>query len=116
MNDHKYDNLVKVYYKTMSVFLFVYSISDKESFLMIQDGIDTVMTEINKEKFVGILIGTYSSKDQLREVSYDDGENLRKKFNLSLFLEANPNENSLKDSLGKFMQTQIKNEKPTTTS
>lgn len=57
---------------------------------------------------MGILIGTWSSKDDKREVSYEDGEYLKEKYKLSFFLEANPSENTLKDSLGKFMQSKIK--------
>jgi len=57
LNDTRFEGLVKVYYKSASIFLFGYSIVDRESFENLSRAIEEVKTEVPREKFVGILIG-----------------------------------------------------------
>jgi Ras family len=98
LDGNKYDSLIKTYYKKISIFIFIYSICEKESFLMLETAINSVAEEIN-DKFLGILIGTVSQSSEDREVLYEEGEALKKEKGLSMFIEAKPGDDSLKSVL-----------------
>jgi GTPase SAR1 family protein len=87
--DDRYDSLIKVYYKMVSAFVFVYNISDKKSFDNLKEAIETTKEEIGTSKFVGLLIGMKSDKDSDREVTYDEAYELKKAYGLSYFIETN---------------------------
>ena len=71
LNEDRYDTLIKgiiflravpitklwlVYFKTTQLFIFVYSIDDRESFIKLTKAIADVIDETPKRKFCGILI------------------------------------------------------------
>lgn len=83
----RYDSLIKIYYKSIQLFVFVYSLDDRESFTQVDEAIKSISSELTSNKFVGILIG--NKNDKLREVQYDEGLDLKNKYNLSWFVETN---------------------------
>jgi len=99
LEENKYDNLVKIYYKNMSVFIFVYSLCERNSFDLVEKAISGVREERSDEHFVGILVGTKPKSDKIRQVEYEEGQNLKERFGLLLFIEASPDETSLKTTL-----------------
>jgi GTPase SAR1 family protein len=98
LDGNKYDSVIKTYYKKISIFIFIYSVNDKDSFQMLETAINSVAEEIN-DKFLGILIGTTSQSLDDREVLYEEGEKLKKDKGLSMFIEAKPGDDSLKSVL-----------------
>ena len=86
------------------MFIFVYSIDDKESFKKLIKAIADVIDETPKRKFCGILIANKNDKASrvwfkfwnnfyrinfFKEVEYDEGYQLKMKYNLSWFVETN---------------------------
>jgi len=89
LSDNRYDTLVKVYYQNVSAFIFVYSITDHKSFEKVAEAIELIVEEVPKQKFIGMLIANKSDLNTEREVSYEEGLELKKKFGLSYFVETN---------------------------
>jgi len=100
LNEHKFDALVKVYYKIISVFVFVYSTSDRNSFEALNEAIESVSKEVPKEKFVGVLLANSSENNgEHHEVSHAEGIALKEKHNLAFFLDSNEGEAIIKQQL-----------------
>jgi GTPase SAR1 family protein len=104
LGEWKYDSLIKTYYKNISVFIFIYSIRDRKSFEMLDEALESLHEEVPKDKIKGILIGTKPGPDEKREVEYEEGVEFKKKSGLSVFLEASPDEISVKRVLKEFLQ------------
>jgi len=51
--------------------------------------IETTKEELGSEKFISLLIGNKSDLSQQREVTYDQGFELKKKYGLNYFTETN---------------------------
>jgi len=102
LDEHRFDSLIKVYYKIVSVFVFVYSTADRSSFEALGEAIDSVTKEVSREKFVGVLIAnTHESKadNKHSEVSSAEGLALQQKYNLKLFMDSNEGEDVLREKL-----------------
>lgn len=98
LEDRRFDSLVKVYYKSTSCFIFVYSVSDRNSFNMVEQAIQEVLREVPREKFVGILLGNQVGCEE-REVSYDEAAFLQEKYDLALFTETSQGDETLKEKI-----------------
>jgi len=85
----KFKHLFKVYHKSVSLFVFVYQINNKTSFECLAQAIEQIQREVGFEKFKGILVGgSPSNLDQgSRQVSTQEAQELKNKFNLSACLE-----------------------------
>jgi len=103
LNNNRFDGLIKVYYRNASVFLFVYSVTNRESFEKLNEAIEAVLKEIPKEKFVGILLGNKSDLEKQRKVTFEEGKLLKDKYNLSLFLETNKENRDSKEKVFSFL-------------
>jgi hypothetical protein len=99
LEDRRFNSLVRVYYKTASAFIFVYSVSSRESFNLVEQAIQEVLSEIPREKFIGILIGNQQDLEENREVSYFEGSLLQSKYGLVEFGETSQDDNSLKEKI-----------------
>jgi len=100
LNEHKFDDLVKVYYKIISVFVFVYSTNDRNSFEALNEAIESVKKEIPNEKFVGVLLANSSENNKEGcEVSHAEGIALKEQHNLAFFLDSNEGEAIIKSQL-----------------
>jgi len=87
LEDNRYDTYIKLYYHTVQLFIFVYSVDDHKSFEQVDESIASIIKEAPKKKFCGILIA--NKNDKVREVDYDEGFNLKQKYGLSWFIETN---------------------------
>jgi len=102
LDEHRFDSLIKVYYKIVSVFVFVYSTADRSSFEALDEAIENVIKEVPREKFVGVLIAnTNESKPENKEVEVSSAEGLalKQKYNLKLFMDSNEGETVLREKL-----------------
>jgi GTPase SAR1 family protein len=86
--DNRYDTYIKLYYPAVQCFIFVYSVDDHKSFEDIEKSIAMLKTEIPHQKFRGILIANKNDKLN-REVTYEEGLELKQKHGLSWFVETN---------------------------
>jgi GTPase SAR1 family protein len=99
LNDHKFDSVIKVYYRTISMFIFMYSVTDRSSFEALEEAIEAVRKEVPKEKFVGVLIANKGDEGRIREVSHAEEISLKEKFNLTHFIDASNDEVMLRQNL-----------------
>jgi len=79
----------KTYYKWASAFVFVYDITDKESFKALEEAVKSVLQVVPREKFFGILVGNKNDLDKEAEVVYDEAVNFKQRYNFSHFIETN---------------------------
>ena len=80
----RFRTLTKSYYKLANGIILTYDITDKESFDSIRNWIKQI--DFYAEKNVKrILVGNKSDKNEFRQVSYEEGENLAREFNISFF-------------------------------
>jgi len=82
----KFKHLFRVYYKSVSLFVFVYQVGDKASFECLSQAIEEVKKEVGPE-FKGVLIGGTPSNMDSRQVSSEEAEELRAKYGLSVSCE-----------------------------
>jgi len=85
--DNRYTPLIQIYYKSVQMFVFVYSIDDRNSFVQVKEAIQEILKEVPKIKFCGILIA--NKNDQAREIAYEEGLKLKTEYSLSWFVETN---------------------------
>ena len=113
-NQNNFDQLIKVHYKTIKLYIFIYKTTDQKSFDCLQAAIEQAKAEVPPENFVGILIGhirhpqgfianLMSPKKKKREVDFAKGEELKKKYSLAKFFETNLSSNNLKKELLEFL-------------
>jgi len=95
-----------IYYKTVSSIVFMYSVEDRSSFLLVNQAIKSLAADFVPNKFNGILIGLKTSKSEFagnqekpREVSQEDGEHLKQEAGLKEFLEVDLADGSQRDSI-----------------
>jgi len=99
LNEHKFDTLIKVYYKIISVFVFVYSTADRSSFEALDEAIESVRKEVSREKFVGVLLANTNENEMAQVVSHADGLALKEKFNLEFFMDSSEGEGNVREKL-----------------
>jgi GTPase SAR1 family protein len=99
LNDHKFDSVINVYYRTISMFIFMYSITDRNSFEALEEAIEAVRKEVPSEKFVGVLIANKGDGRKSREVSHAEEISLKEKFNLAHFIDTSSDEGMLRENL-----------------
>jgi hypothetical protein len=99
LEESRFESLVRVYYKSASAFIFVYSVASRESFNLVEEAIQEVLKEVPREKFVGILVGNKVNLEAVREISEMEGDSLQKKYDLAGFCETSQDENALKEKL-----------------
>jgi hypothetical protein len=97
------ENIMKVYYKNVSLFVFMYSVTCRESFLRLNKAIQAVMEEVPEDKFTGVLLGTKCDCEEQREVTIFEGISLQEKYKLTFFMETNQDDKSLKGRLVKLL-------------
>lgn len=112
----RFEDQIKVYYKNVSLFIFVYKISDKSSFEAVERSVQTISKQVGSEKFMAVLLGVDDLKQE-RKISYFDGISLQEKYPFTFFIETNVKDVGLKDKLLQAMReneeglTEVKNEK-----
>jgi small GTP-binding protein len=79
----------KTYYKWATAYIFVYDITNRESFEALEKAVKSVLEVIPQDKFFGILIGNKNDLSKQRTVDYHEAANFKQKYNLSHFIETN---------------------------
>ena len=70
IGQEKYRSLTKIFYKKSKVVIFVYNITDKESFDNLEYWIDSVKEELGDEKYIKAIVGNKSDlflKEKVKE-------------------------------------------------
>jgi len=81
--------LFKIYYKSISKYIFIYQVNKRSSFECLHNIIQEIKTNANPKDFTGYLIGgkPINLAEHERQVSFQEGEDLQKAFGLSGFVE-----------------------------
>lgn len=99
-NQGRFEELIKTYYKNVSLFLFVYSVSNKDSFACLNNEISKILNQVPADKLKCALLGTKGDLDDTnRQVDYFDGVSLQEKYKLTCFMETSQEDHSLKEKL-----------------
>ena len=70
IGQEKYRSLTKIFYKDSKIVIFVYDITDKNSFQNLNFWIDSVNNELGKEKYIKAIVGNKSDlflKEEVKE-------------------------------------------------
>jgi len=94
-NLEKLKPIYMIYYKTVSSLVFLYSVEDRSSFLLVNQALKSLAADFGPEKFKGVLVGIKS--DKAREVSSQEGESLKEEAGLKEFLEVDLADGSQRD-------------------
>jgi len=96
LENKRFEDVVKVYYRCSSIFFFVYSTANRRSFEAIEEAIQNVLREVPNEKFVGVLLGNKNEMEVNREVSVMEAVSLKDKYGLKTFSEIEKEDETLK--------------------
>ena len=82
-----YKSLITGLYRNSSLAIIIYSVTNKNSFQHVENWIKEL--KINSDKNIKtILVGNKCDLVKERKISYEEGENLKKKHKLDYFMEA----------------------------
>ena len=93
----RFRSIQKQYYKEVDGVLFIYDITNRESFDIIPEWLENVK-EIVNENIIGVFLGNKSDLFDSRVVSYEEGEILGKKYNFKFFETSAVNGNYIDDA------------------
>jgi hypothetical protein len=100
----KFKGIYKVYYNFVSSLIFMYSVSDHESFNLLKKSIEEIKKSVGIEGFKAILIGLVETDSQnTRQISYQEGENLMQEEGFAAFIEADLNDVATKEKALGFL-------------
>jgi len=116
---HNFDQLIKIHYKAIKFYIFIYKTTDRKSFECLETAIEKARAEVPAENFFGILVGNarhsqsffanlFGPKKKKREVNSEEGEKLRQKYGLSRFIEANLSTDNWKKEILEFLLSEDK--------
>jgi GTPase SAR1 family protein len=97
----------KTYYKWATAFVFVYDITNRESFEALEKAVKSVLEVIPQDKFFGILIGNKNDLCKERVVDYNEAANFKQKYNLNHFIETNSSREKEKSHIIPMLDTKI---------
>jgi small GTP-binding protein len=83
------DAVWKTYYKFASAFMFVYDITNRDSFESLEKTVKSVLHVVPQNKFFGILVGNKTDLSKQRTVEYSEAMDFKRKYNLNHFIETN---------------------------
>ena len=107
----KFKGIYKVYYNFVSSLIFMYSVSDRESFNLLKRSIEEIKRTVGIEGFKAILIGLIDKDSSSREVDYQEGENLMQEEGFAGFLETDSNDIKMKEKALGFLCNRAENHK-----
>ena len=81
----RFRSIQKQYYNQVDGILFVYDITNRESFEIIPQWLESVNEIANDNNVIGVLLGNKSDLDDMRVVSKEEGELLGNKYNFKFF-------------------------------
>ena len=100
--------MTKIYYKNSSCAFIVYDITEKDSFNHVESWINECK-KVAPESILLILIGNKSDLEQSREISYEEGEKLAKKYNMLFFETSAKNGDNIQNIFRKSVEYIDKN-------
>ena len=100
--------MTKIYYKNSSCAFIVYDITEKDSFNHVESWINECK-KIAPESILLILIGNKSDLEESREISYDEGAKLAKKYNMLFFETSAKNGDNIQNIFRKSVEYIDKN-------
>jgi len=77
----------RAYYKGSGAFVFVYDITNAESFKRLEEVVQKIINVVPENQFFGVLIGNKNDNSADREVSYDAAVSFKLKYGLAHFFE-----------------------------
>jgi len=116
---HNFDQIIKIHYKAIKFYIFIYKTTDRKSFECLETAIEKARAEVPAANFFGILVGNarhsqsffanlFGPKKKKREVNSEEGEKLRQKYGLSHFIEANLSTDNWKKEILDFLLSENK--------
>lgn len=107
--DEKNEPLVKVYYRSINQYIFVYKVNDARSFACLDKAIERVKSDVGEDKFKGILLANIPDGPTCeRQVAYEEGLRLKQKYKLSQFLEIKYSSSALEKVVFEFINSKDK--------
>jgi GTPase SAR1 family protein len=97
-----------VYHKTASAFIFVYDVTSKASFQLLEQALEKITPHVDKEKFFGILVGNKMDMNNKREVSSEMATKLKSKYGIFHFIETNYDIESQSPSIIELLSMSLK--------
>jgi len=86
-NCQRFDPLIKVYYKSIDYYVFIYKSTEENSLETVERSIQDVLNEVPRSRFRGILIGNGLDKRTDKKVMTEEAEKLKERYGLERFLE-----------------------------
>ena len=80
----KFRSLIPMYIRDANIFIFVYDIFCKESFINLENWLNISKEKINLNETINFLIGNKKDLSEKREISIEEGKNLLKFMDLYL--------------------------------
>lgn len=77
------------YYKSAGAFIFVFDITNAESFRRLEQCVESVLKVVPKEEFFGVLVANKTDREDKREVSNEEAEAFKEKYGFAKFIETN---------------------------
>ena len=74
IGQEKYRSLTKIFYKKSKIIIFVYDITNKNSFKNLEYWINSVNTELGDEKFIKAIVGNKSDLYLKEEIKEDEAK------------------------------------------
>jgi small GTP-binding protein len=98
----RFGTITKSYFRNAHGILFVFEISDRESFIKVEHWMGNAESSIDLKNFPKILVGNKCDLSNDRQVTYEEAKNFSKKFNMQFFetsAKININVNKIFDEL-----------------
>jgi len=100
----KFDPLIKVYYKSIDYYVFLYKACDKESLEAVEKAIQEVLNEVPETRFKGVLIGnSFGKTNDEKEIMTQEGEKIKEKYKLERFVKVEDLEKDFEAFKEEFM-------------
>lgn len=104
----KFNSLTKSYFKKSDGVLFVYDLSDKESFDDLETWFELYELEKGEEKIVGVLIGNKSDRiGNNRQVNYEEAKKLAEDHGLKYFETSAKLDKTIKKAIASLLKSII---------
>ena len=108
----EYSALRDQYTRDGKAFLFVYSITSQNSLQYIQGYVEQVMRAKNTDRVCGVLCGNKSDLGEERQVIFEEGADLARKFELSFFETSAKNRVNVEEAFFQAVRLTCSNQDP----
>lgn len=88
----RFKEITRLYYKKTNIVIFVYSITDRKSFINIIEWFEDIEKYAPTNTFK-VLVGNKSDLEDKRKVTYEEGEIISQIYNCNMFYETSAKDN-----------------------